>query len=818
MLNTKTPDDIHNLSLNDVVKLIPVDLESNLPKPVNRMKVIRIIFQILGYDLSSDLALALCAEPQAQLVIATAGGGKTTGAQIKAICEKIWRTSSRTGKKITGDKILCLVYNKHNVKPMEQKHRALVNRLRMANIQDLNIDDQINASTMHSFCDQIRKENVAKLQYIDFHLQKEKDALTLIRMVKNKMLNKHNIKANPSDEDILALYNYAKESMLDVSQLHETDKFQDIKLSAEVLQQIFEYYERLKRAKKRYDYVDMLTSVYKLLSEDAEALRSTQKYFDYIIADEIQDFTPIMMSLLQLFVSNGTPLMCIGDEDQGIYNFRGADIYNTLDFANKFKGGEVYSLTRNRRCRAKILDYAKEVISENTIRYHKQIDGIKDGGDIDLIPFNTIEGEHLKLISMLEALPDEILDDSVICYRDRISSVMLVEMLAERGIPFHVISGFEAYSHILYKDMLSVLNALEAPYDKSLSISLYKVLPVKKDTLYNIFGYDAGIRRFKTDTKQHFAQYDYNSVMGIRGFAEAMETLKYMSQIIQTETMDKIYPIVFKLLERYHWKFIRSERESATVYDDFIETRVDRMFNQHKTFAQVYDELSNKMEKCRRNNLNKIGVAISTFHGLKGLEYTNCYLIDLDNNRFPNYSLIDNRPYSDKIKTALKECETRLFYVAITRAKDYLCLFYNEENPSRYLLPKLKGKLSKVLSISDALLDDEQSEIESAQSTETQELNSINGPEFKTMSLFDDDDDLLSLLDDHVDSYVETISVSSDTEDDLLDLLDDNEISTENTSVEDLQNIDIETVQTKSQSDNVSTGSYLNNLLKSLRS
>ena len=81
----------------------------------------------------------------------------------------------------------------------------------------------------------------------------------------------------------------------------------------------------MKKAKKKYDFTDMLTKVYTHLRDNPEDLKRVQKYYDYIIADEIQDFTPIMMSILQLFVSDGTPLMCIGDEDQGIYNFRGAD-------------------------------------------------------------------------------------------------------------------------------------------------------------------------------------------------------------------------------------------------------------------------------------------------------------------------------------------------------------------------------------------------------------------------------------------------------------------------------------------------------------
>lgn len=818
MLKTKTPDNINEMTINEVTRLVPNDGNPLVPAPANRMKVIRIIFQILGYDLSPDLAFALCAEPLAQLIIATAGGGKTTGAQINAILQKIWRKSSKNpAKKITGDKILCLVYNKHNVKPMEDKHKALVNRLRMSNISDLNIDDTINAATMHSFCDQIRKENVALMGLIGFHLQKDTEAEALMRIVSKKVQNKHKNTSNVSETDLLALYNYAHESMLEVAQLEETDKFQDVKLPADIVEDIFIYYDKLKRAKRRYDYVDLLTKVYVLLRDNAEALKKTQRYFEYIIADEIQDFTPIMMSILQLFVSDGTPLMCIGDEDQGIYNFRGADIYNTLDFEQKFSGGEVYSLTRNRRCATEILDLAKGVISENKIRYHKLITGVRTGGRVDKIPYTSIEGEHLKLVSLLKKLEEEQLRNSVICYRDRNSSVMITELLAEEGIPFHVISGYGAYSHILYRDLISIFNALEAPFDKALSISLYKVLPIKKDKIFSVFGWDPAARRFKTDTKQHFASYDYGDAMGIHGFPQAIAALKQLSDDIQAGTMDRIFPIVFNMLKKYHWNLLRRDRESVAIYDDFIEMRVDKIFNQHKPYSIVYQQLVTKMNRCNRNEKHGDGIAISTFHSLKGLEFDRSYIIDLDNDKFPNFNIIDNRPYSDKTKNSLKECETRLFYVAVTRARDELFLFYKEDNPSRYLYPyvkvnKAENKLPRLNMSQDEIISqlhleehEQETEKVTAEMHVPAEQTSISAP-----ASSENTEVLLELLEDDLDE-VETVPVYTEhtaITEDLIDLLEeDNDDEAEDTLIAEQQgdnrSIDNGTVNVKAESGNV---------------
>jgi DNA helicase-2/ATP-dependent DNA helicase PcrA len=509
----------------------------------------------------------------------------------------------------------------------------------------------------------------------------------------------------------------------------------------------------------------------------------------------VQDFTPIMMSILQLMVSNGTPLMCIGDEDQGIYNFRGADIYNTLDFSNKFPGGEVYSLTRNRRCRKEILDFAKGVIEENKIRYNKIIEGVKDGGSVEMIPYSSIESEHLKIVSMIRNLSEADLNNSVICYRDRYSSIMLAEMLAEANIPFNIISGFEAYSHILYKDLIEIFNALESPFDKALSISLYKVLPVKKDKMFSVFGYDPALRRFRTDDKKHFASYDYGDAMAINGFADNLEVLNRLSVEIQDGTMDRVFPTIFQMLKKYHWNYLRRDREKIAIYDDFIEDRVDKVFNQHRTYKAIFEQLSQKMERCRRNNRNKEGITLATFHGLKGLEFKNCYLMDLDNGRFPNFSLIDSKPYKEEVKEALKECETRLFYVAATRAKDNLIMFYYEDNPSRYLLKYLKGNQL----------------IESNEDVQPKELLVTVQEEDNEI----EDDSLLELLDDYDDSASSNTDpiTGTDAEDDLLELLtefDDVKVKQEPTV---LQNVDVNNVNVSSTS---SSSSYIGKVIGNL--
>lgn len=156
-----------------------------------------------------------------------------------------------------------------------------------------------------------------------------------------------------------------------------------------------ELYESIKRRRRVYDFTDMLTKIYELLLKRKDILERIQKFYEYVVVDEVQDFTPLMMELLRLFVNNGTPVLCIGDEDQSIYGFRGADIYNTLHFSDKFPGGEVFLLNRNRRCGRKIIEAASKIINKNAMRYKKRIGVVREGGDIQYVPYLTTEGQLL---------------------------------------------------------------------------------------------------------------------------------------------------------------------------------------------------------------------------------------------------------------------------------------------------------------------------------------------------------------------------------------------------------------------------------------
>lgn len=745
LFKTETPPDIDKYSVDEVYKLIQDPEGSNLPKPIKRLKIIQILFEILGYDLSPDLALALASEPNAQLIIATAGGGKTTGSQIKVVLEKLWRQSKRGGK-LSGDKVLSLVYNRHNVAQMKEKHAAIVSRIALSGIKGFDVDPNINAATMHSFCDQIRTMFVAKIGMLNYKLLDNNEAIKLMDTVKVSILNKFSIRgSNARAEDLITLYNYYRESMIPVEKIDGLDQSVDVPLDTEVVIEIFKLYNTMKKMKKKYDFSDMLNSVYEYLKNNPDDLKQVQKYFDYIVADEVQDFTPIMMSLLQLFVSDGTPLLCIGDEDQGIYNFRGADIYNTLDFESKFNDGKVYSLSQNRRCAANILELAKKVISENDLRFDKQLLGIRPGGLVQYVSYNTVAGENIQVLDQLKKMSTDELYETIVCYREKNSSIMLAELLENEGVPFNVLSGFTPFSHPLFRDVIAVMDALESPLDRKCMLNLYKVLPITREQMQYAAGYNPKTKKFDDVEQMPFWRLDYGSAYNRAGFGDCMELLKTISIGISKIPMKNYFNTLLSMICKYHWNFIRKSRENLEVYDDYIESKVKTIFDVDYLYKEVYNRFSQRKDICRRNQEGRVGVTLSTFHSLKGLEYKNVIIMDMDDSIFPKFSMLENRDYTEMQKKALKECETRLYYVAVTRAKDNLYIYYNQDNPSRYV----------------ALYKDDS---KSTGSTDTSDMNFFN-ESFGDYDDFEDFEDFEDLPDENlIDSTESGIPDLTDTD------------------------------------------------------
>lgn len=708
MFSNETPGNITEIPVDEVWKMVKDPKGYSGPSPRVRLNYVKMLYDVLGLELTSDAALATIAMHQSTLILAIAGGGKTTLVHVKALLFKLILSSKfRKGKKMSGKEILYLVYNRHNVPDAEKKHEQMVHRLMAAGIKGLEIDSDLHVRTMHSFCEFWRKQYAARLGLVGFTAFRDENeslaAMTRAIRIAYKMLQEHESPVATA-KNLLALYTYSKESMKDINELQYTDKFIEIGLPVYVVEKCFERYEASKALKRKYDYCDILTKVCDLLENDEKVLTQIQTYYSTIFADEVQDFTPVMWKILRLLTNNGTYLNCIGDEDQNLYNFRGADIYELLNFKQNFADSSVYTLVHNRRCCDVILNEARDVISQNTLRFEKKIVGLKSGGVLEFKPYNTIEGQIYSVVETLSKLSQDEQWNSVICFREHACSRLLIDCLEERKMRFNSLQGVLPFSHEIYRHLISILNALEAPYNRDASLNLYKVLPCSKAQLAEVMGYDVTKGKFcKEVERRHFAEYDYGKLLEIRGMLDTLKELIEISRMIATEPMSMYFDRIFELFYRYFWDFMKQQHDDIAC-DDIFEERAKKFFRSDKTFSEFFDAYTKRISTCRRNNEVKAGITVSTFHGLKGLEFDRVYAIFLNEDIFPNFSLIDSKEYPDEVKKELRESETRLWYVTLTRAKEYFCGYYFKAHPSCYVLDHFdreKGVYSRLAKVQE---------------------------------------------------------------------------------------------------------------------
>lgn len=721
MFKLDTPSNVNELQQEEAIKLVKP--RAGMPSLKNRTIIYESLMQAWGLTLSNDILMALLSEAPAQLVIATAGSGKTTLAIAKIIGIKLFR-KNKNRESIRGDRILYLIYNKENTRDVQCRHLKFLNRLPYAGFSDninlvgdlagvppekrksgIYLDTQLKISTMHAFCEEWRREYAGKLNMLGMTALRDEESNTLMNSAAKLILEKHGMQNRAVNAGTLkSLYNLMMESVCSLEDLQFSDRFRELDLPLNVVNDIFTRYEKNKASRRKYDFTDMLVKFYHLLLEDESALERIRKRFDYIIADEYQDFTPIMSKILELIVKDNIPLLCVGDEDQNLYSFRGSDINNILEFTKRFSDAEVYSLQYNRRCAKEIFDLSCRVIACNSLRFNKKLQCASGRtGKVSFVDYSNPEGQAMQVIQELKKIPEGEWGDTYICYRERVSSMILAELLYDAGIPVHVLSGYLPYSHELYGHIAKVLLALAAPKDLVQTLALYKVLPVSKSVWYEDLGYDAKKGRFLKEKDEngnnlmfmHFAKRKYLKCSRINGFGEAMHNLIKISTMMQTDTMDKYFPTLFNQFLKYFWKF-KVQVNGMPEYDGYFEKKVYDFFNRKKLYEDVIAHYEARKKIVSANQSNSVGVVLATFHKLKGLEFKHGFIVDMDESIFPNFSLIDSRGYPEDVKLKLKESETRLYFVAITRAKETLHIFYSKTNPSRYVRDELQGSFSKI--------------------------------------------------------------------------------------------------------------------------
>jgi DNA helicase II / ATP-dependent DNA helicase PcrA len=546
-------------------------------------------------------------------------------------------------------------------------------------------------STFHSFCARIlrRDVEVTGLYRRNFAIYDTSDQKALLkRILKEMNLDEKRFPVN----NILGQISNAKNAMLDAA------AFGKIAMDyyAQQVFAIYKEYEKRLRASNAMDFDDLLMIAVEMLQQFPDVRKKYQDQFQYIMVDEYQDTNRTQYVLTRLLAGERGNLCVVGDADQSIYGWRGADIRNILDFEKDYPHAKTLKLEQNYRSTKTILAAANKVIEQNQERKPKELwTSNPKGQQITYYEAQDERDEARFVVEQAQSLVRQGMKygDMAVLYRMNTQSRVFEEVLNKSGIAYTMVGGTKFYDRKEIRDALSYLKVLYNPYD---SMSLQRIINVPKrgigaTTLAKLYDYA---------TAQNATLFDVvtnaGSVPGLSARTaaklEEFSTLLFelMGEVDQVPIEDLIYDVIHKtgyiddlLAERT----AEAENRAANL-EELQSVAKDFLFdeNEEKTLAAFLEHVA-LVSDVDDADLDENRITLMTLHSAKGLEFPAVFLVGMDEGIFPHQ-------FANGNDHDLEE-ERRLCYVGITRAERYLFLttarqrtIYgrtNEEIPSRFL-------------------------------------------------------------------------------------------------------------------------------------
>lgn len=592
----------------------------------------------------------------AVLILAGAGSGKTG-----VLTHRIAHLIDDLG--VNSYNILAITFTNKAAKEMKERVDRLVGMGA----------DSAWIMTFHAACVRILRRYICRIGYDNnFTIYDTDDQKSVIKdILKRKKLDPKQYK----DRTILSVISNAKDNLISPDDMYQSSggNYNTMK-TAEIYR---EYQEQLKK-NNAVDFDDIIGLTVKLFNEDKEVLRYYQERFRYIMVDEYQDTNRAQFNLIRLLAGGYGNLCVVGDDDQSIYKFRGADINNILDFEKYFNDAKIIKLEQNYRSTQNILDVANEVIKNNAGRKDKRLwTSVKDGTKVI---FNVYENGYEEARGIAEDIAHRHLHDGkdysdfAILYRTNAQSRSLEEKLIEKNIPYRIYGGINFYARREIKDILAYLKTIDNARD---DLAVKRILNVPKRGIGAASVAKVDDYAYENDITFYVALRQAKEVPGLQravskveGFVTQIEVLKSKSQYIG------VGKLIEEIIETVGYSdYIDAESESD---EQATERRqnIDELISKAVQYEETVDEpsLSGFLEEVALvadiDNLdeNNDMVSLMTIHSAKGLEFPIVYLAGMEDGLFPSYMSISTGDESDI------EEERRLCYVGITRAKETLIM------------------------------------------------------------------------------------------------------------------------------------------------
>jgi DNA helicase-2/ATP-dependent DNA helicase PcrA len=589
------------------------------------------------------------------LIFAGAGSGKT-----RVLTYKIAYLIKEIG--LPPENILAVTFTNKAAQEMKSRVQELL---------DFDVSS-ISIGTFHSISAKILRKEIQHLGMINnFIIYDQADSLTIIKdCIKDLGLDVKQFEPKTFKNNISSLKNQ-------LISHNDAEDIADDFLSRKVAE-VYKLYQNQLFANSALDFDDLLLKPLELFEKFPAILKKYQDQYNYVLVDEYQDTNKPQFKLIHSLAYHHREICVVGDDDQSIYGWRGADISNILNFEKAFGESKVFKLEQNYRSTQNILDAAYHVISKNGKRAEKKIWTDNKEGDPIFIaecPNDSLEADQIiKLIADNTSTDEYDLSDIVILYRTNAQSRMIEDKLRRQGIPYHIVGGVKFYERKEIKDVLGFLKLIVNHFD---NVSLLRVLNFPP----------RGVGKTSADKIIDFSKQRKISIFEALDFIDEIKiglsqkttlntfknNIKKLIKMIDNDSIVEIINEVistFNIREHYKKQNTSESHEKWKNIEELVNGIIDyENEKKESNITQFLEEVSLLTDIDKWNGEVK-QVTLMTLHSSKGLEFPIVFISGLEEGLFPISQYLEK-------KEELEE-ERRLFYVGATRAMEKLYLTFSK--------------------------------------------------------------------------------------------------------------------------------------------
>lgn len=613
-------------------------------------------------DLNPEQKDAVLTTEGRVLILAGAGSGKT-----KVLTYRMAHLIQ--GLNTPPQAILGLTFTNKAAAEMRKRLGALVGTKQAA---------KTTLSTFHSFCLRVLREEIHHLGFTkNFSLYDEGDVVRMAKVIARDLLEREG--DLPSLAPTLSLISKARSKGLDSSLITDNNEWHQ-----NFARTLFDRLQEGFRAYNALDFDSLLTETVRLFEKHPEVLQKYQQRFQYVMIDEYQDTNPIQYRLAELLTDRSRNLCVVGDDDQSIYGWRGAEVKNILNFDQ----AKVIKLEQNYRSTNTILEAANHVIKLNTTRHSKRLWSKKGlGAKIEVFHAPTDLEEAQSIAFRIAKLKEEFnvpWSHFAVLYRsNRLSRQMELALIKQpwkrgdgwvNGIPYQIYGGEEFFERKEVKDLLAYMRVALNPLDEEalLRIINYPRRGIGEGTLDKLTQYNRVQKVPLIQVLKNIPEsieITPKTKQSIHDFIDLMDSFE---RHLKTSAVDALKTLVDRIsLKKAIEEEVKSDKMRLFKWEN-VEELINAVSNAPGDLTNFIAETLLDNQNNFRNDDMKDAVNLMTFHSAKGLEFPHCYLIGLEDHIIP---------HERSLKEGSIDEERRLMYVALTRAQEKLTLSMARQRP-----------------------------------------------------------------------------------------------------------------------------------------